>query len=200
MELQKRFETLQPRERRLVLLLGGVFAVVFGLLLPIGVSTSLAAERSKHEELTNLVQRLFAEREQILQLQAKNKLVLDRYRTPAPALAGFLDNSAKALELEIPEFKDRSPVPIGKDYEERATDISMKKVNMRKLVLFMEKIAQANFPVSIGKFTLRKRATEDDSWDVNMTVSAYHRTAAIKPAGKTDTKAEGNKEEKEETP
>lgn len=178
MAWQQRLDALQPRERRLLTILAGVFAVVVVLLVPFAVSATLSEKRERHEELRAVVDRLFAEREQILLLQAKNKQVLDRYKSPAPPLAGFLDNSAKALEIEIPEFKDRPAVPIGKTYEERATDISLKKIGMRKLVLFMEKIGQAHFPVSISKFSLRKRATEEDSWDVSMTVTAFHRLAS----------------------
>jgi hypothetical protein len=173
MDLQQKFDALPPRERRLFLILAGALGIVFTLLIPIGVSASLAEKRDRHEELRLTVDRLFAEREQILALQAKNKQVLDRYRTPAPALAGFLDNNAKALEIEIPEFKDRPAVPIGKNYEERATDISLKKLGMRKLVLFMEKIGQSHFPVSITKFTLRKRATDDDCGDDSLGFSPF---------------------------
>ena len=44
-------------------------------------------------------------------------------------LASFLDGHAKQLDLEIPEFKDRPAVPRGKNYEERATEIRLKKGN-----------------------------------------------------------------------
>jgi type II secretory pathway component PulM len=195
MALQQRLDALQPRERRLLLILGGAFAFVFVLLVPIGVSAMLAERKARHEELQSVMGRLFAERDQILMLQAKNKQVLDRYKVSAPPLAGFLDNSAKALEIEIPEFKDRSPAPIGKTYEERSTDISLKKIGMRKLILFMEKIAQAHFPVSISKFTVRKRATEGDSWDVNMTVSAYHRVGGKTGTGAADKSNDAKEEE-----
>ncbi|HEX2730809.1 MAG TPA: hypothetical protein VHM70_04360 [Polyangiaceae bacterium] len=184
MGLQERLDALQPRERRLLGLLLGLFVVICVLLIPIGVSAMLSDKRSKNEELRETIQRLFAERDQILEQQEKNDRVLARYKTPAPPLAGFLDNHAKALKIEIPEFKDKPPVPHGKEYEERATEISIKKVGMRNLVLFLEKIAQAPFPVSISRLNIRKRSTEPDSWDVGMTVSAYVRTVVDKPADK----------------
>ena len=118
---------------------------------------------------------MFAERDAILDQKEKNDAVLARYKVATPQLAGFLDNHAKRLGIDIPEFKDRPVAPHGKLYEERATDISMKRVAMRPLVLFMEEIARANFPVSISRMTIRKRAAEPDSWDVSMTVSAFHR-------------------------
>lgn len=182
MGLQERIDALQPRERLLLAVFFGLFVLIAVLLIPIGVSAMLADKRSENEQLREAIQRLFAERDTILAQKEQNEAVLARYKAPAPQLAGFLDKHAKLLGIDIPEFKDRPVVPHGKVYEERATDISMKKVPMRPLVLFMEEIAKASFPVSITKLTIRQRGAEADSWDVSMTVSAFHRVEPKKPA------------------
>ncbi len=181
MGLQERIDALQPRERLLLAVFFGLFVLIAVLLIPIGVSAMLADKRSENEQLREAIQRLFAERDTILAQKEQNEAVLARYKAPAPQLAGFLDNHAKRLGIDIPEFKDRPVVPHGKTYEERATDISMKRVPMRPLVLFMEEIARASFPVSITKLTIRQRGAETDSWDVSMTVSAFHRIEPKKP-------------------
>lgn len=188
MGLQERLDALQPRERRLLAIFVGLFVVIAVLAIPIGVSAMLAESREQNQQLQEAIQRLFAERDDIMQRQQNNQKILNRYKSPAPALAGFLDKHAKSLEVEIPEFKDKPPVPIGKEYEERATEISIKKTGMKKLVLFMEKIAQAPFPVSITRLNVRKRGSDPDSWDVSMTVSSYHRIATEK---KSASKSEG---------
>lgn len=198
MSLQDRIDALQPRERKLLALFATMFVVVAVLLIPIAVSAALSDKRSDNEELRETIERLFAERDKITEARELNEQVLNRYKVPAPQLAGFLDNQAKALSLGIPEFKDRPPVPIGKSYEERATEISLKKVSMRNLVLFLEKIAQASFPVSVTKINVRKRATESDEWDVAMTVSAYHRLAT--PAKTPATKGDSEEATPEGTP
>lgn len=180
MGLQERLDALQPRERRLLAVFVGLFAVISVLLIPIGVSAMLSDKRDENEQLRETIERLFAERDDITERQLQNQRVLGRYKSPAPALAGFLDTHAKALEIEIPEFKDKPPVPIGKEYEERATEISIKRSEMRKIVLFMEKIAQAPYPISVTRLNIRRRSGSEDAWDVGMTVSAYHRKAAPK--------------------
>ncbi len=186
MGLQERLDALQPRERRLLAIFVGLFAVIAVLLIPIGVSAMLSDKREENEQLREAIDRLFAERDDIIERQTLNQQVLNRYKAPAPALAGFLDKHAKALEIEIPEFKDKPAVPIGKLYEERSTEISIKRAEMRKIVLFMEKIAQARFPISITKMNIRKRGTTGDSWDVAMTVSAYHRKEEAKKAAQKE--------------
>lgn len=191
MSLQDRIDALQPRERRLLAIFASLFAVIAVLLIPLAVSASLSNKRSENELLRETIERLFSERDKITEARELNDKVLNRYKVPAPKLAGFLDNQAKSLNLGIPEFKDRPVVPVGKTYEEHATEISLKKVSMRNLVLFLEKIAQASFPVSVTKVNIRKRATEEDEWDVSMTVSSYHRIATAAKTGAKDTEAPG---------
>lgn len=194
MGLQERLDALQPRERRLLSIFVGLFAVICVLLIPVGISAMLAEKRGHNEALREAVERMYAERDEVEQRAAESAAVVNRYKTDTPALPGLLSKQAKELDLEIPEFKERPAVPIGKKYEERSTEINLKKVGMRKLVLFMEKIAKLPHPVSITKFTLRKRAAEEDSWDAGMTISSYHRTAPAK-----GEKAGGADEEKEAT-
>jgi general secretion pathway protein M len=198
MGIQERMDALQPRERRMLAVFVGLFVVVAVLLIPIAVSATLADERETNEQLHATIDRLFAERDDIEARNEENQKVLDRYQKPAPALAGFLDRNAKANELDIPQFKDRPMVPQGKRYEEHSTEISVKKVGMRNLILFMESIASADFPASITRFSLRKRGTEPDSWDATMVVSAYHRKAEPTTKSKADEGAEGTTDDEEQ--
>jgi general secretion pathway protein M len=64
---------------------------------------------------------------------------------------------------------------------------------MLKLVRLMEKIETSGHPVAISSLDIRKRASEPDSFDVDMVVSAFDRKAPepkkaeTKPAGSADT-------------
>lgn len=182
MGLQDRLDALQPRERRLLAVFVGLFAVICVLLIPVGISAMLADKRTQHEELRQAIDRMFAERDEVQERAAANARILGRYRTDTPPLAGLISGHAKSLEIEILEFKERPPAPAGKKYEERSTEFSVKKVGMRNLVLFMEKIAKLPHPVSITKLNIRKRGAEPDSWDASMTVSSYHRVEPEKKA------------------
>src|SRR5690606_6641637 len=175
MGLQERIDALQPRERRLLLLFVGLFVVVALVAIPVVVSASLVERRSENEQLQEALDRIFAERDEIAIRNQANERVLARYRTPAPAIAGFVERHAKSLDIEIPEFKDRPVVPLqNKRYEERSTEIRVKDVGMRNLALFLEKIAQAPYPISVTKLNVRKRGTAEDRWDATLIVSAFH--------------------------
>lgn len=177
MGLQERLDALQPRERQLLNVLLIAFVVIVLVLIPVATSAMLSSARDDNEQLRATIEQLLSDRDDIQERQQKNQAVLARYAQSAPALAAFLDSHAKQLELDIPEFKDRPPVPHGKDYEERATEIRVKKVNMRPLILFLERVAGSEMPISITKLNIRKRGSQLDVWDASFTISAYHRIA-----------------------
>ncbi len=175
MSIAERLEALEPRERRLLGVLGAVFGVMLLLSIPFGVSLLLSDETELHDRLTSAIQRIETEGDTLRERQADYEALLERYETPAPALAGYLDKAASASGLAIPEIKDLSPISYGKRYEERSTSIQLRKVGLLALVKFMERVSGGTEPISITKLNVRKRGAEPDAYDVQMTVSAYHR-------------------------
>lgn len=183
MALSDRLDALEPRERRLVFILLALFAAMLLLLIPLGVSALLDEETEAHARLTEAIERLETEGEEIRERQAARKALLERYESSAPPLAGFLDKAASASSLTIPESQEQSPVTHGKRYEERSRAITLRKVGLLPLVKFMERVSGGKEPISITKLNVRKRGVEPDSYDVQMTVAAYHR---LQPKAKAE--------------
>lgn len=179
-----RMRELEPRERQLLGILVTVFGVLVLLALPIGVTALLASKRSDNEAIKETIEKIQQARPQIAARKAEKEQTLKRYKAAAPELGAFLEQKAKESGIEIPESQDRALVPHGKKYEERATKIVLHKVGMLSLVKFMEKIAQSGHPVAVTRLDVRKRATEPDSYDVEMIVSAFDRKAEEKKKDK----------------
>jgi len=175
MSIQDRIAALEPRERRLIGVLAIVFVGMIMLSIPVGVSALLSDETEAHARLTEAIERLETEGDSIKERQEAKEALLRRYESPAPALAGFLSKAASASSLAIPESKPESPIAHGKRYEERPTAISFRKVGLLALVKFMERVSGGGEPIGITKLNVRKRGVEPDSYDVQMTVAAYHR-------------------------
>jgi hypothetical protein len=193
MSIQDRLAALEPRERRLIGLLVVIFSVMVMLSIPVGVSAILSDESETHARLIEAIERLETEGAAIRERQAEHKALLDRYETAAPALAGFLAKAASASSVSIPESKPESAIAHGKRYEERPTAISFRKVGLLPLVKFMERVAGGPEPIAVTKLNVRKR--EPDSYDVQMTVAAYHRLtpkSEPKAEGKVENRAEEN--------
>lgn len=184
MSIQDRLAALEPRERRLIGVLVAVFTAMVLMSVPLGVSALLSDESEAHAQLTEAIERLETEGDAIRERQEAKDALLARYEKDAPALAGFLSKAATASSLSIPESKPESSIAHGKRYEERPTAISFRKVGLLALVQFMERVSGGPEPIGITKLNVRKRGAEPDSYDVQMTVAAYHR---LQPkADKTD--------------
>jgi hypothetical protein len=195
MTIQDRIAALEPREKRLVGVLVVIFVGMIMLSIPLGVSALLSDETETHARLTEAIERLETEGDSIRERQEARDALLARYESPAPALAGFLSKAASASNLAIPESKPEQPIGHGKKYEERPTAISFRKVGLLSLVKFMERVSGGNEPIGITKLNVRKRGVDPDSYDVQMTVSAYHRLQS-----KTPDKSDKSDKGEEATP
>jgi general secretion pathway protein M len=182
MSLRERYERLEERERKLLGILAVVAVVGLLLVVPVAVTAALHTERSDNQSLREAIQQIEGARPMVEAAREQMRTIEARYANVAPPLAAYLSKLAAEVEMEIPESQDRQPVPHGKRYEERSTKIVLRKVGMLKLAQFMEKIAQSGHPIAITQLAIRKRSIEPDSYDADLTVSAFDRKAEKVPA------------------
>jgi general secretion pathway protein M len=192
MSLADRLARLEPRERRLLGILGGVIGAMVFLAIPIGIAAVVHGQASENDALRGALTSIEDARESVQKVTAARDAVTQRYVSPAPPLAAFLSKIAGEVQVEIPESQDRQAVPHGKRYSERATKITLRKIGMLKLIKLMERIETSGHPVILSSLNIRKRAVEPDSFDVDMVVSAFDRKApepkktTPEPAGSGD--------------
>src|SRR5262249_40880542 len=164
------------------------------LIIPVVLAATTSSRGKENGAIRDIMQSIEDARPTIDLRDAQRQKVLSRYGRPTPPLAGFLESLATTHSIEIPESQDRPIVPHGgKRYEERSTKIELQKVGMKNLSLFLESIETSNLPVRVSGLDIRKRATEPDSWDVSLVVSAYDRKEPekTKPAPSAESPAEG---------
>lgn len=193
MSLGDRLEQLEPRERRLLSLLLGLFAGFALLLIPLGIFTLVGSKQAHNASLHEAVMAVQNGREKVRKRELERASILERYAKRAPELAGFLETLSRQNNLEIPESQLQPPVPHGAEYDEKPTKIVFRRVGMLPLAKFMEGIAQSGYPVVISRVNIRKRAVESDSYDVEMVVSAFERKVKEKKPAKASNGAAGAK-------
>lgn len=195
MSLRDRINQLEDRERRLL----GVFVVVFGtvviLIIPVGVMAYLSSVNADNEAIREAITAIDDGSAMLDKRASERAGVEARYAKKTPALAGYLAGVAEKVSVEIPETQDQQPVPHGKSFEERSNKITMRDVGMLALARFMERLAQSGYPISISRLNIRKRGTKPDSYNVQMTVSAYDKKAKPKAKAKVEEKDEDTEEE-----
>lgn len=195
MTLRERFEKLEPRERRLLTILGGILGVFIVLLGPIGLWTVLNGKRVETREIRDLIDQIYDARGSVSERKAKRDALLARYARPAPPLAGFIEEAAKENGATAAESQDRPDTPHGKRYNERTTVVKIHKIGMLALAKMLEKIEQSGHPVVVSRLNIRPRAGEPDSYEVELGVSAYDRKPdAPAPASSASAAADKDKE------
>ena len=112
-------------------------------------------------------------------------LLLSRRAKRAPALAGFIEELARAQKLEVTDSVDRAEIPHGKKFTERATTIHLRKSGLLAIAKFLESVETSGYPVTVSQLDLRRRAGEPDSYDIEVSISAYDRVEASASAPST---------------
>jgi general secretion pathway protein M len=184
-KLRDWFDKLAPRERRLMSWLVVAVTVFLLFMAPIGISLMVSSRRDANKSLREAIFSIKGAREEVRQRQAKRAAVLARYEPHAPVLAGFLEKAARDNKLDVVESQDRPEVPHGKRYSERNTVVRMRKASMLQLAKMLEMIEQQHLPLAITRLNVRRRGGENDSYDVELGVSAFDRSEVkeTQPAG-----------------
>jgi general secretion pathway protein M len=177
-------ERLNPRERRLVTVLGTVLSGFAVLAIPFGLESVVHAREADNEELSLALTAVQDGRAHVRERQEKKEALLQRYAKKAPPLAGFLEQAAQHEKLEVTDSVDRPEVPHGKRYTERNTTIHLRKAGLLPISKFLETLEKSTYPIEVSRLTLRKRSGEPDSYDFEVAVSAYDRVDAT-PAAPT---------------
>jgi general secretion pathway protein M len=177
--LPERFRRLSARERRLVSVVGGSLAFLVLIALPILLEVRVQSLRSTNDELRTALDDVQTARPTIRDRQARKASVAMRYQKKAPALAGFIEQLANPQKLEVVDSVDRPDQPHGKRFSERQTTVHLKKAGMLPISKFLESVEQSGYPVTVSQLDLRKRSGEADSYDVEVTISAFDK---VEPA------------------
>jgi general secretion pathway protein M len=178
---------LNPREQRVASIAVYVLASFLLLAVPVGLSTLVSSRRADNEELKDALSAVNGARAKIKERQERKSSISSRYAKKAPLLGGFLEKEAGNAKLSVSDSVDRPDVAHGKQYTERNTVIHLKNAGLGPIAKFLESIEKSDYPVSITRINIRKRAGEADSYGpVEIGVSAYDRnvvTSSSSPAG-----------------
>jgi len=180
--LRERFDKLEPRERRLLAILGGILGAFLVLLGPLALWSHVRGTRAETQDVRDLIDQIYEARAAITERKAKRDAIVARYARPAPPLASFIEEAAKENGATAADTQDLPEVPHGKRYSERTTKVKIHKIHMLALAKTLEKIEQSGYPVAVTRLNIKPRSGDPDSYEVELAVSAFDRKADA-PAG-----------------
>jgi general secretion pathway protein M len=186
-KLFERFGFASKEQRTFTLAVGGGAALLL-VVLPLALTVLGFVKRSANNELRETLQKVQTARNEIRARNAKKDSVVQRYAKKVPALAGYIEQAAKAHKLEVSDANDRQPITYGKRYTERITVVHIKKGGLLPFTRMLEGFEQSGSPLSISRLNIRKRAAEPNAFDVELGLSAFDREELKKDDKPKDSK------------
>jgi len=173
---------INARERKVLVILGFVGACLLPLAIPFGIEALVRSAQGDNDDLRQALADVQDARGKLRQRQVEKDALAARYAKTTPPLAGYLEQMAHQQKLEVTDSTPLPDIPHGKRYIEHGTNVHLKKTGMLALSLFLESLEKSGYPIALAKLDVRKRSGEPDSYDVEVGVASYERTAVATPS------------------
>jgi hypothetical protein len=174
------WENLNDRERRMLLLLGGV---VLGLLLltpPLMLSLSNSELEAQNGELRSVLEQLSIQHARLAQLTEDRKNAEQRYRNRTPPLGSFMELEAKKQGLTLQEVTDQPEKTVGR-YLRRSVTVSLPQIGLTPVISLLSSIVESGHPVAIEEIQL-DHFQPGDQYSVKLGILTYDKLATA-PSG-----------------
>jgi len=191
-------DRLSDRERKLVALCG-LFIGLFALFMVVfWISNSLRVLAETNTERTDLLSKLEQRKDDLLLQIQEEKRYEKQYSSEIPPLRSLLSNTARNLNLMIPDLKELPDQNHGERWVEHSMEVRLNSTNLAPATNFMVAVEayRKQFPISITKLDVEKRRGQPDTYDFKLTVSTYERKA--EEAGKDAKPGKEGKESKKD--
>lgn len=176
---RRAYENLNERERKLVLALGAVLAVIV-ILLPLYVmNSSISSIEDDNRAISDVLREIDHSRPSILRHQAERRAVMRLYEHQAPALGSFLEKLAGDQGIAVREVSDQPQKDLGR-YRRRHIRVTLPNVGLAAIIRMMAAIENSPYPVSIERIHI-DHYRGGDQYTVQLGVVAYDLEEKGKP-------------------
>lgn len=170
------FAGLSPREKRLLIALGAVFATLMFLGFWVWSHRKLDAIDTERADMVEALRVIQRSRPRIAARNQRRDALLARYRTKAPPLTSYVEEQAHAANVQVVEAQDRPNTPSGVHFTQRSVSIRLRQVSLEAIADFFERIEAASFPIAITSVRIRRRFGEANKYDVDdLVITTYDR-------------------------
>ncbi len=189
MSIATRYEKMTPREQRLLLIFGAVCGAMLVLGIPAYLYSTVASARDLNGDIRTQLRKMDQAGPLLAQRRDAREAREALYAKPQLPLASFIENAARAQEIEVPESSDQPDVFL-KGFVEHSTQVKFRKVGLKALVQALEQIEHSGLPIAITSLHISARS-QPDEYDVTLTVSQFAKKADDGKGDKPDAKKKG---------
>jgi general secretion pathway protein M len=178
------WERMAPRERRWVAALAVAVLTVAALLVIYFVFSSISDLDEGNRDIREALSMIAKHRDEYLDAKSRSATQEARIGTDPPQLTADLEAAAREEQVQIDESNERPTVPAGRRYSQHDVDIKVRQVDLQSLTKFLRRVETGPRLIMFTKVSLKRRYSEVDKLDVELTATAFERVREEKPKKK----------------
>jgi len=188
--LRDKWESISPRERSLVALLGIAAIVVAVLYVALAISDRLDALEAKNASARSALHKLTAYR-----AAPRSATSLGDPRSLITAdpikLDSYIYKAGTAANVTVPEVNPRTPVTRGK-YQVHASQISVRDLTLAQVKDLLQAIESDSRIVVVTSLQIRRNFRDAEKMDLTAEIATYSKLAETDGAGAGSGSSKGS--------
>jgi len=173
---------LNDREKRLVTIMGVVFAACAIFLPMYLLSASIADLERENEQIATVMRDIERAAPQLAEREAARTAAEARYDVQAPALASLLEAQSSAQGLTINAVTNQPEVQEGR-FRRRHVRASFPGTGLRSVVKLMTSLEASQYPIALERVHVDHFAPGEDRYNFELGVITYDRQGGAPDAG-----------------
>src|SRR2546430_17239315 len=107
-----------------------------------------------------------------------------------PQLTADLEAAAREEQVQIDESNERPTTPAGRRYAQHDVDLKLRQVDLQSLSKFLRRVETGPRLIMFTHLSIKRRYSEPDKLDVELTATAVERLKDDKAKKKADNKTD----------
>jgi type II secretory pathway component PulM len=182
------WERMAPRERRWVAVLAVAVVVVSAMLGTYFVFSNISDLEDGNAEIRKALAAIAKHRNEYLDAKARSAAQEARIGIDPPQLTADLEAAAREEQVQIDESNERPTTPVSRRYVQHDVDLKLRQVDLQSLARFLRRVETGGRLIMFTRVSLKRRYSEADKLDVELTATAFERAhedkLKKKPEGK----------------
>jgi type II secretory pathway component PulM len=180
---------LAPRERRLLVIAGGVLGGLVVAALAFLTVQSIDEMKEENAETREALAAISQHRDEYLDAKLRMQTQEMRIGSEPPQLAADLEAAAREVGIQIPETVAQPAVPAGRRYLEHSVMVTLRQVDLLSLTKFLSRVETGARVIVVSKLSIKRHYSEGDKLNVSLTATTWERvTEARRKAAATKEK------------
>lgn len=172
--VRDKWESISPRERRMVVLLGVSFVVIMVLYVALAIKDGLDALEAKNNKARTALHKLTAYKAAARTTPGNDPTAV--IGTEPVKLESYIFDAGKTAQVTVPGVTPRAPVTRGR-FTVHSAVVDVRDLTITQVTDFLSALETASRAVAVTSLTIRRNFRDAEKMDLSIEVSAYSRAA-----------------------